>query len=393
MTLTRAAAVLLDPDAPRRPLVELYAALVEAVRADGVPVDRASCSVPLLHPEQRSTQLIWTLADGTRAVPRTWSAAGSAMFATSPMRPLVAGEATVIRHRIEPGSVGAPYAILDELAAEGFTDYLATVTRGELAWERAPLSWATRAPGGFDDTAIQALLGLMPVLGLILAIHAYRGTTRALMDTYLGADAASRVLDGHIRRGDVVDVEAAVCFCDMRDFTALSQTLGQAELLELLDDAFGVVVGAMEAERGEILKFIGDAVLAVFRVEGGEEARRDAVARALRAARGTVRRAAEVSDERREAGKPAFQLGVSIHLGHVAYGNIGAPTRLDFTVIGAAVNLAARLEGTCRALGAPIVLSDAAASRLPPEAGHVEDLGTHALRGIAEPVQVWGARG
>ncbi len=390
-----AVAVLLDPKAMLQPLATLWTDLTERLRFDGIAIARSSCSVPMLHPEQRSIQLVWTPEGGTRSIPRGWSAAGTAMFAKSPMRPLMLREATVIRHRIRPDEEARPYEILDELAVEGFTDYLATITEGSTPWERAPVTWATKEPGGFSDEQVAQLLGTMSLLSLVLSIHAHRASTRALLTTYLGADAASRVLDGHVRRGDVFDIEAAVCFCDLRNFTTLSQELSQADLLDLLDDAFEVVVGAVEAERGDVLKFIGDAVLAVFRVEGGEDARRDAVARAFRAGRACVRATQERDTERRAAGKAPLAVGLSLHLGNVAYGNIGGPSRLDFTVIGAAVNLASRLEGMCRTLQAPMVVSDEVASRLDAEVlatCRLEDAGAHVLKGIPAPVQVWALR-
>lgn len=387
-----ASAQLLAPGALQRPVPELMDAVVRALRdADAIPIDRASCAMPMLHPEIASTQIIWEPERGARAVTRLTSAAGAAMFARSPMRPLYQDETRRIRHRLDPADVSRPYEILDELASEGFTDYLALVNAADTVHQRAPMSWATRAPGGFTDAQVEALEALVPLLGMVLTVHAQRNSTRALLGTYLGADAASRVLDGHIRRGDVVDIEAAVCFCDLRDFTALSQRLDQGALLDLLHDAFGAVVGAVEAERGDVLKFIGDAVLAVFRVDGQEDARRDAVARAYRAGRGALARAAEVDAERQAAGKAPLRIGLSLHLGRVAYGNIGGLTRLDFTVIGAAVNLASRLEGMCRALGYPMVLSDAVASRLDDTAGLV-DAGEHSLKGIPYPVRVWGLR-
>jgi adenylate cyclase len=384
-----AAAVLLAPDARRMPVAELLDALIRALReGDGILIDRASCSLPMLHPEVRSTQLIWEPGAGARAIPRTYDPATAAMYARSPMFPLYTGAADVIRHRIDPSDASRPYDILNELAGQGFTDYLAAVARSDNPWERAPTSWATRTPGGFTEAQVGSLLALMPLLGLVLTNYAQRASTRALLGTYLGSDAASRVLDGHIRRGAIVDVEAAVCFCDLRNFTELSQQLDQAALIELLDDAFGAVVGAVESERGDVLKFIGDAVLAVFRVDGDESARVDAVTRAFRAACGALERAALLHQQRLADGKAPLVIGLSLHLGHVAYGNIGSPTRLDFTVIGAAVNLASRLEGLCRTLGYPIVMSDAVASRL--GAATLVDAGNHNLKGIPDPVHVWG---
>lgn len=385
-----AAAVLLAPDARRTPVADLLDRLIRALRdQDGIPIDRASFSLPMLHPEVRSTQFIWEPVGGARSIQRTFATATSMGYLRSPIYPLYTGTADVIRHRILPTDTQRPYDILDELAAEDFTDYLATVVGADKSWERAPTSWATRAPGGFTDAQVRSLLALMPLLGLVLTTFAQRASTRALLGTYLGEDAASRVLDGHIRRGAVVDVEAAVCFCDLRNFTELSQQLDQAALIELLDDAFGAVVGAVEAEGGDVLKFIGDAVLAVFRVEGDEAARVDAVTRAFRAACAALERTAELHQQRLAAGKAPMVIGLSLHLGHVAYGNIGSPTRLDFTVIGAAVNLASRLGGLCRTLGYPIVMSEPVASRLG-HVGRLVDVGSHRLKGIPEPVHVWG---
>jgi len=385
-----AAALLLSPNATRQPLTDLFLSVTLALRAEGLPIDRAGCSVPMLHPEQRSTQLIWTAEAGMRAIPRTYSSVNAAIFTSSPLRRLFEGQADLIRERIHPDDPQRAYPILDELAAEGFTDYLAATTPGDHPWERAPVSWATRAPGGFNTEQIDRLLALQSLLSLVLSLYASRQSTRALLNTYLGADAASRVLDGHIRRGDMVNIEAAVCFCDLRNFTLLSDQLSQAELLDLLHDAFGAVVGAVEDERGEVLKFIGDAVLAVFRVGPEEDARTQAVSRALRAAQSAINRAQAIDTTRQAVGKSPLSIGLSVHLGPVAYGNIGGPTRLDFTVIGKAVNVASRLEGLCRVVGSPLILSDDAAQHL--DEAHraaLVDAGTHALKGLPLPMRVW----
>ena len=387
--------VLLSPRATQADLVAVMAEVYDALRADGIPVERGSWSVPMLHPALRSYQLIWRAGAPVRRLERGWSDATAAMYARSPIRPLYEGTAHFIRHRITPDDGQRPYEILDELAQEGFTDYLAMCAPAPVGWERAPVTLSTRAPGGFTEAHLESLTHVLSLLTLVLRVHAQRGQTRALLETYLGEDAASRVLDGHIRRGDVVDIEAAVCFCDLRNFTVLSQELPQEELLGLLDDAFGAVVGAVEAERGDVLKFIGDAVLAVFRAGDTEESRRDAAARATRAGRNALARARETDARRRAQGKAPLSIGLSIHLGRVAYGNIGGPMRLDFTVIGAAVNLASRLEGMCRTLGYPIVLSEAVASRVDGDAlgdATLEDAGTHPLKGIPEPVRVYGIR-
>lgn len=385
--------VLLHPEATQGSLAQLLQDVVTALReVDGIPVDRVSWSLPMLHPQMRSLQLIWTAQTGVRELERSYDDATQAMYARSPMKPLFDGEVEQLRFRLGPHEP-RPYDILDELTASGFTDYLAATAPSRIRLERAPTTWATQTAGGFTDAQVDALFALVPVLGLTLGVAAQRRRTRVLLSTYLGNDAAARVLDGHIRRGDVVDVEAAVCFCDLRNFTALSQQLSQQELLGLLDDAFEVIVEAVEAEGGDVLKFIGDAVLAVFRDDDDESTRQDAVERAFRASRTAIQRAEARNRDRTAAGKAPLIIGLSIHLGRVAYGNIGAPQRLDFTVIGAAVNLASRLEGMCRVLGHPLVMSEVIAARLTPEVlgpDILVDAGLHTLKGIPDPVRVFG---
>jgi adenylate cyclase len=213
------------------------------------------------------------------------------------------------------------------------------------------------------------------------------------METYVGQDAASRVLEGHIRRGDLIDIEAAVCFCDLRDFTRLSQSLSQSDLLNLLDEAFEVVVNAVHEPGGDVLKFIGDAVLAVFRRAPDEPDLGPAVRRAAQAAVAIIARAEVVHTQREAAGKAPLRLGLSVHVGNVAYGNIGSSTRLDFTVIGATVNIASRLEAFCKTLRAPIVLSEAAAQYLQgtseDQGMRLQAMGHYDVRGVDHPMALY----
>ncbi len=180
-------------------------------------------------------------------------------------------------------------------------------------------------------------------------------------------------------------MRAVVCVTDLRDFTRSSETLPQAELLRLLDDAFEPLVGAIHAHGGEVLKFIGDAVLAVFRVDD-VQAPREACDRAVAAAREAMARLAAVNVGRRGAGLEEIRCGLGLHLGDVVYGNIGAPDRLDFTVIGAAVNQVSRIEGLCKVLGRPAIASEAVALN---STAALVDLGEHALRGVDRPLRLF----
>jgi adenylate cyclase len=229
-------------------------------------------------------------------------------------------------------------------------------------------------------------LSIQPVLAVVVEAHVAQRISSSLLQTYLGTDAGSRVLAGQVQRGQGEDIPALICFCDLRDFTTLSDRLPRAALLSLLDDTFDAVVTAVSDQGGEVLKFIGDAVLTIFRVSPGEEAA--ACERARAATADLFRRVEEKNRDRDDDGdRPRIRVGVSLHLGDVHYGNIGGPSRLDFTVVGPAVNLAARLQGLCSTLHRRALVSAAVAAHLPAEC---DDLGLHHLKGLAEPVRVYG---
>jgi adenylate cyclase len=371
---------------------ELMVRTAALLAEDGVSVHRMSWSVPTLHPQVRLSQHVWVEGEAVQSKSRLHSGVTTTGYRASPFRALADGQRS-IRHRIAPGAGPREYPVLDELAEAGFSDYVAMMQPARTEYEHAPITYATRVVGGFTDAQLAKLTGLLPLLTLVLAQAAQRERVRHLLETYVGGDAATRVLDGHIQRGDLVEVEAAVCFCDLRDFTSLSQRLSHPDLLRLLDDAFEVVVEAVHANDGDVLKFIGDAVLAVFRRRDTEPDLAAAASRAVRAAAAVVSRADEVHQRRVAQGLAPLRLGLAVHVGDVLYGNIGSATRLDFTVIGGTVNIASRLEGLCKQLQAPIVVSGAVAELL--AGGDVpvslDDGGRHALRGVAEPMQVYRA--
>ena len=358
---------------------------------DGIPVARVSWSGLALHPDVSGFQGIWTLEEGSRLMAHRKTPG----YDRSPFAPLYRGDTNRIRRSLRHGSNLDEFEILRDLYAQGYTDYLALMAPSALRFERIPITFATRDPAGFQPDHIEGLEKLLPLFTLVLRNVALRRGTRNLLETYLGQDAASRVLDGHIRRGEMVQRHAAVCFCDLRNFTHLSQTLETPVLLDLLQEVFDVVVSAIHEQKGDVLKFIGDAVLAVFYSDGeGDPADMNGVRlaceRAVAAAKTTLHRVAERNQLRLQNGMFPFDVGLAIHYGEVNYGNIGAPDRLDFTVIGPTVNLASRLEGMCRTLGYPIVFSGAVAEHLRDE--QIEDAGAHALKGVLKPVRIFGLR-
>jgi adenylate cyclase len=247
------------------------------------------------------------------------------------------------------------------------------------------VSWSTRTPGGFTDAQLQALLATLVYFAPLLDTHAAQRIGGGLLKVYLGANAGSRVIEGAVRRGDGGEIRAAICFTDLRGFTSLSDRLPRAELLELLNSYFDCVVAAVHAHGGEVLKFIGDAVLAIFRVADNTDAAANVACQAaLQAAHDAFTRGAAANLAR--PGRQPIEFGTAIHIGDVEYGNIGAADRLDFTVIGPAVNLASRLQGLCRTLGQPLLVSEAFAQAC---SESCNDLGDHQLKGVAAVVKVF----
>jgi len=246
------------------------------------------------------------------------------------------------------------------------------------------IEWMAEGAGGFDGQARAYLEAISLAMGASLQAVVERGIGRSLLQAYLGRRSAERVLSGTIRRGTGEIIDAVVWISDLRDFTQLSENLDSDQVITALNDCCARLVGAIQPFGGEVLKFIGDGLLAIFPVAPrGESAACAAALAAVRAAReGMVR----LDRERVSANLPALPFGVGLHLGPVMYGNIGAPDRLDFTAIGTAVNVASRIEGLCRTLACPVLISEAVALRC--EAS-LMSVGSHTIRGSATPLALY----
>jgi adenylate cyclase len=276
-----------------------------------------------------------------------------------------------------------PFPVLTELRARGMTDYLGlplVFTTGQTH----AVTFASDAPGGFTEGNLAFLHELAPALAVAVEARETRRVARTLLETYVGNRAGAQVLEGRIRRGDVDMIEAVVLSCDLRGFTALNLELDPPDVVALLNDYFERVCAPIEAAGGEVVKFIGDGLLSTFPIDLHGPAR--ACGLALEAARAGLAALAGHRFGRREF---TLRMGVALHLGQVAFGNVGSPTRLDFTVIGQTVNLAARLAGMCARLERPLLVSQAFAAHLPEGA---ESLGVHQLRGLPEPQEIYTYR-
>lgn len=246
------------------------------------------------------------------------------------------------------------------------------------------IDWFAERPTGFDTEERGYLEAICLALAAPLQVVVERGVTLSLLQAYLGRRSAGRVLSGAVRRGTGEVIEAVVWVSDLRDFTHLSETLPPDQVIAALNDCCARLVGAIHPFGGEVLKFIGDGLLAIFPLEPrGATAACDAALAAVRAARNGM---ARLDQERTRTGLPPLPFGIGLHLGAVMYGNIGAPDRLDFTAIGPAVNVASRIEGLCRPLACPVLISEAVAPKCTQP---LAPLGQHRLRGTARPVELF----
>jgi adenylate cyclase len=290
--------------------------------------------------------------------------------------------------------------LFTEIRAAGMTEWLGRVFPfGELApqiggpeVERVGelalvCSVTTDRPGGFTTEHVADLGDLLPLFAVAAKATTMRVISHGLLAAYLGDDPASRVLAGTVMRGEVQGVEAVLYYADLRGFTAMADRLEGNDLIGLLDDCLDCMGRPVVARGGEILKFLGDGVLAIFRTDDGPRA---ACAKALDAACEALSLMDALQRSRRAAAKPTPGLDIALHVGHVHYGNVGVDARLDFTVIGRAVNEAARIELLCKELGRNLLLSRAFADASGTGSGRLVSLGRHALRGVREETELFG---
>jgi len=376
-------------EGPGRRLIETEAfveALGEQLVEIGLPIDRITTGIPMLHPQIASSSVVWEPA--RLAHERQWqmTTLTRSMYERSPLYVVYRGDGPV-RVRVTPEPQPEEYGIIPDLRQEGFSDYIALPAPFSDGTIKA-MTFATRQVGGFSDAEVAALQVLMPHFAYLLEIQTLRRTARVLLDTYVGRISGQRVLQGQIKRGQGEDVRAIIWFSDLRGITELSDALPNEALIALLNDYFGALTRAVEQQQGETLKFIGDAMLAIYPIATASSGRK-AAQRALASARAAQARIAEINQARRAADQAIIQWGLALHVGEVHYGNIGGETRLDFTVIGPAVNLAARLQSLSARLGEGCVISDDFAALLR-DRSELRDLGTHELKGIADKRQVFG---
>lgn len=363
--------------------MDLVAELCGRLNSANVPVDRFTTAIPLLHPNVRAESALWT-SGGERELRRFMdSEATSDSYANSPMK-VIFEEQRTVRIRISETAQENEFGIIPELREEGYTDYIALpmpFSDGSLK----ALTLATKAPAGFSTMHLAVFDSIIGPLGTVCELNTLRRTAHTLLDTYVGHRAGGRVLDGTIKRGEGEWISAVVGFADLRNFTGISNVLPADKLVTYLNNYFGAVTGAVEAQGGEVLKYIGDEVMAIFPYASEEEAA-GAAKRALIAARDATQRIEEINSENRCPETPDIRVGIALHAGDLFFGNVGGETRLDFTVVGPVVNLAARIAELAKDLGSEILVSDAIADIMGCRSGL---FGQYQVKGFDDPVSVY----
>jgi adenylate cyclase len=297
-----------------------------------------------------------------------------------------------MRRRLEQGAEQRDFPALEEFFAKGATDYFAQLFAFGEGGDPSQgtgivYSFAADRPGGFEVDDVTLLRATLPALSLAMKAHAGHLIASALLRTYLGEETGRRVHAGAIDRGSVESVEAVLWYADIRGFTPLSDSLPGAVIIDLLNEVFEILTGTLRSRGGEVLKFLGDGMLAILSFSEAE--RGHACRRALDATVEATQRLAALNATRVAAGLSAVNVDVALHVGEVLYGNIGAADRLDFTVIGPAVNEVARIEALCEPIGRPVLISAEFAAALEDADARLESLGHHRLRGVREPKEIF----
>lgn len=361
---------------------ELHAQML----AHGLPIYRASSMMFAMHPVLFGRYYWWHRDKGSEVTDMEWGMEHAEIYTASPLYVIHQGIDS-LRRRLDIPEPQLDFPILRELRAEGATDYVATGLRFSTGQINS-ITWSSDRPGGFTTAELTLLYDLVPLISLRFELaHAY-DMGQGLLNTYLGNAAARRVLSGTVKRADGERIRAAIFFADLRSFTTMADRMPAEQVIEILNDYFDCMIAPVRALGGEVLKFIGDGMLAIFPIEAGgkDKACLDATNAAIEGFENLGR----LNQRRAAAGEPPLQTGVALHAGEVMFGNIGSADRLDFTVIGPAVNEVSRIEGLTRALDLPVLAS---AEFVDCQSGVAfESVGFHSLRGVQTARELFALR-
>ena len=372
--------------------IEILEGICDRLAKAGCALVRVSIANDLLDPTFDGRGVRWRRDEGglEEAFLRVADDVVNENWVNSPFFFLLESGKSMLRRRLDGTHRRGEMPLLDQLQDEGITDYVAFSRRtaeGVMLGDGRGIvgSWACDARDGFTSAQIDLLAGIMPTLTLAFLMQTTTRTARTLITTYLGSDAAERVLAGNIVRGRAAPLRAVVWFSDLTGFTRISDTASAEAVLALLNDYAEVQVEEIEAHGGHVLKFIGDGILAIFpQVDPAL-----ACKRALETVATQRRRLAALNARRATAGLPVTDTRIALHVGELLYGNLGSSRRLDFTVLGAAVNETSRIDELCASLEQPVVVSSAFAEASGEARSLLVSLGRYAMRGVALPQELF----
>lgn len=373
-------------------LPSLLRGFCENLNLAGVPLLRAHVAMSALHPMYEARTFTWERGEEDICNDIPHGSKDAEGWQRSPLKPVLESGATERRYSLTDDAALSEFPLLAELKASGATEYCAVMTcfghreREPGRYDGLMSAWATDAPGGFSDDDIAALRRLVPRFALAAKMAKREETALNVVMAYLGRDAGYRVLDGQIKLGDGEVIPSVIWMSDMRGSTALCDALSHGDYLEALNQYFACSAGAVLEAGGEVLRFVGDAVLGIFPIGHGGFSVEDACRAAIRAANLAGCNLAATNGRRRAMEQPEVDFGLGLHIGEVMYGNIGIPERVEFSVTGPAANEVARIEGLTKEVGERVLVSGAFARHLDLD---WRPFGTHILKGVATSQEVF----
>jgi adenylate cyclase len=378
---------------------ELFDSFCRRLVETGLPLWRGYAAMRTLHPQWGGYGYTWQ-RERSVVEPAAYGRGGGANWSSSPFAYMVDQARTEaeeenpwrhLRRRLTGPEARLDFPVLEELAAAGGSDYFAQIVRfgaeGDLSHGTGiAYSFVIDRPGGFHEDDLALLKAVLPALSLAMMAHAGYTIAASLLTAYLGGDAGRRVHSGAIERGSVESIHAVLWYADIRGFTAIADSTAGHEIIELLNEVFESITAPLRRGGGQVLKFMGDGLLATFPL--AEVTEQETCRQALDAAVEAMQTLDRLNRVRCEAGKPVAEVDLALHVGEVLYGNVGAVDRLDFTVIGPAVNEVARIELLCEPLGYKVLVSADLAAAVDDNC-RLEPLGQHRLRGVREPRAIY----
>ncbi len=373
-------------------MVSMFEGLCQRLYGIGIPLMRARLVWPTLHPLFQAETILWNRSGETEFEQFHHQDAGSSTWNESPMKHMIEHDISVMRRNLDGPNKLSDFKVLEDVEKLGVTDYLVISTNfsnkseGELRHRRGVfVTWCADRPGGFSNSEIESLQRIQRRFAVACKTVIQTRISNNIVETYLGKQAGARVLSGEIKHGDGTNTNAVVWYSDLRNSTAMADTMPGDEYLKLLNEYFECTAGPVIEAGGEVLDFIGDGVLAIFPFDNEDEKNR-AICAAACALKDSKRIHKQLNDARKKAGLPSFEFGIGLNVGSLMFGNIGVPQRLSFSVIGPTVNEVSRIESLTKAIGKSILVTKEVAAF---DSSAWTSLGEHTLSGVSQKVELF----